>query len=248
MKRLFSMAAVAALVAGSAATQAHAATAVAALDANSAYVWRGMTLNNGFVLQPSMDVSQGGFAFNVWGNYDVDDYNGTLNENRFSEVDLTGTYTHKIGSVDASVGVIHYLFPEAKEGADTHTTELFVGLAYDLGAGFNISTKFYYDIDAVSDYFVTAGLGYTYDLNPQTALGLSGMISYAGEDFTAYYVGGTDSGFFNYTLTASVKYKVNDAFSIGANVNLTDNLDSKAMPDEAVHTNVYGGLNLSYTF
>ncbi|WP_028318294.1 MltA-interacting MipA family protein [Desulfobulbus elongatus] len=248
MKRLFSVAAFAALAMATTAPQATAATATAALDANSAYVWRGLTMNNGFVLQPSMDVSHNGFAFNVWGNYDVDDYDGALNDNRFSEIDLTGSYAFKLGSVDASLGIIHYLFPEASDDADSNTTELFAGLSYDLGAGFAISTKIYYDIDVVSDYYITAGLGYSYNLNDQTTLGLSALVSYAGDDFTEYYAGGTDSGFFNYTLTASVKYMATEAFGIGANINLADNLDDDALPDESVHTNVYGGISLTYTF
>lgn len=248
MKRLFSTAALAALAVASTAPQAVAATATAALDANSAYVWRGLTFNNGFVLQPSMDVSHNGFAFNVWGNYDVDDYDGALNDNRFSEIDLTGSYTFKLGSVDTSVGIIHYLFPELEEPADTYTTELFLGLSYDLGSGFAISTKLYYDIDAVNDFYITAGLGYSYSINDKTTLGLSALVGYAGEDFTEYYAGGTDSGFFNYTLTASMKYMVTDAFGIGANINFTDNLDDNALPDETVHTNVFGGISLTYTF
>ena len=248
MKRLFSVAALATLVAGGAATHAEAATATAALDVNSAYVWRGLTFNNGLVLQPSMDVSHNGFAFNVWGNYDIDDYDGAIRENRFSEVDLTGSYATTLGGVDISVGIIHYLFPEASDDADSHTTELFAGLGYELGGGFAISTKLYWDIDAVSDYYLTAGIGYTYELNDKTSLGLSAMIGYAGDDFTAYYAGGTDSGFFNYTLTASAKYMVTEAFGIGASINVADNLDDDALPDAAVHTNVFGGISLTYTF
>jgi len=248
MKRLFSVATLAALTMGSTAPRALAATATAALDVNSAYVWRGLTFNNGLVLQPSMDVSHNGFAFNVWGNYDVDDYDGALNDNRFSEVDLTGSYAFKLGKVDASVGIIHYLFPEASDDADSSTTELFAGLSYDLGAGFALSTKVYYDFDAVEDFYVTAGLGYSYSINDKTTLGLSGLISYAGEDFTNYYAGGTDSGFFNYTLTASMKYMVTDAFGIGANINYTDSMDDNTLPDEAVDTTVFGGISLTYTF
>lgn len=250
MKRLFSTAALAALAVASTAPQAVAATATAALDANSAYVWRGLTFNNGFVLQPSMDVSHNGFAFNVWGNYDVDDYDGALDDNKFSEIDLTGSYTFKIGSVDASVGIIHYLFPEANDDADSSTDEVFVGLSYDLGAGFAISTKMYYDFDAVDDFYITAGLGYSYNINDKTTLGLSALVGYAGSDFTDYYTAGlaTDSGFFNYTLTASMKYMVTEAFGIGANINFTDNLDDNALPDEVVHTNVFGGISLTYTF
>ena len=41
---------------------------------------------------------------------------------------------------------------------------------------------------------------------------------------------------------------VTDAFGIGANINFTDNLDDNALPDETVHTNVFGGISLTYTF
>jgi len=254
MKRLFSMAALVALTTAGAATQATqatAATATAALDANSAYVWRGLTFNDGFVLQPSMDVSANGFAFNVWGNYDIDDYDSSIDDNEFSEVDLTGSYAFKLGVVDTSVGIIHYIFPTTdvtEEGADSSTTELFVGLGYDLGAGFAISTKVYYDFDQVEDYYLTAGLAYSYSINDKTTLGLSGLASYAGEDFAGSYAGGTDSGFFNYLLTASMKYMITDALGIGANINYTDSMDDDVLPDETVDTTVFGGVSLTYTF
>ncbi len=245
MKRFFSMAALVALTTGGAAAQATAATATAALDVNSAYVWRGQTFNNGMVLQPSIDVSSAnGFALNVWGNYDVDDYDGTIEDNQFSEIDLTASYAFKLGAVDASVGVIEYTFPH---GGDA-TAEMFAGISYDLGAGFAVSTKLYYDFDQVDDFYFTAGLGYSYNINDKTTLGLSGLISYAGEDFAEFYGGGTDSGFFNYMLTASVKYMVTDAFGIGANINFTDSMDDDVLTDEVVDTTVFGGISLSYTF
>jgi hypothetical protein len=251
MKRIFSMAALVALTAAGAATQAQAATAVAALDVNSAYVWRGMTSNNGLVLQPSMDVSANGFAFNVWANYDVDDYDGLAEENKFSEIDLTASYAFKLGAVDASVGVIEYTYPSTNPDAGSRslpsTEEVFFGLGYDLGHGFSVSTKVYYDFDQVDDFYVTAGLSYSYSLNDKTTLGLSGMISYAGENW-AEVVGGTDSGFFNYTLTASAKYLVTDAFAVSANINYTDSMDDDVFPDETVDTTVYGGISLTYTF
>lgn len=251
MKRLFSIAALVALTTGGAATQAAAATATAALDANSAYVWRGLTFNDGFVLQPSMDVSANGFAFNVWANYDLDDYDNSVDDNEFSEVDLTGSYAFKLGVVDASAGIIHYIFPTTDTtaaGADSSTTEVFAGLGYDLGSGFVISTKAYYDFDQVEDFYVTAGLGYSYSINDKTTLGLSGTASYAGENFTESYAGGTDSGFFNYLLTTSVKYMVTEAVGVGANINYTDSLDDDALPDDAVDSKVFGGVSLTYTF
>lgn len=245
MKRLFSVAALAALTLTGAATQADAATATAAIDVNSAYVWRGVTVNEGMVLQPSIDVAaENGFSVNVWGNLDIDDGDGKWDDGEFSEVDLTATYAFKLGAVDASVGAIEYTFPN---GGDS-TTELFAGLGYDLGNGFSLSGKLYYDCDLINDFYITAGLGYSYSINEKTTLGLSGLISYAGEDMAAAYGGGTDSGFFNYLLTASIKYKVTDAFGIGANINLTDSMDDDALTDAAVDRTVFGGVSLTYTF
>ncbi len=255
MKRAFSLVALATLTLAGAATTANAATATAALDVNSAYVWRGVTANDGLVLQPSIDVaSENGFSVNVWANYDVDDYDGLVDEYHFSEVDLTATYAFKLGPVDTSVGIIEYTFPttypdSAPGGTDLpNMTELFLGLGYDLGNGFSLSGKIYYDCDKIDDFYITAGLGYSYSINDKTTLGLSGLISYAGEDMAGWYGLGTDSGFFNYLLTASIKYKVTDAFGIGANINFTDSMDDDVLTDEKVDTTVFGGISLTYTF
>jgi len=257
MKRFFSMAALVALTAGGAASQAAAATATAALDTNSAYVWRGLTFNDGFVLQPSIDVSANGFALNVWANYDLDDYNGLVEKNQFSEVDLTASYAFKLGAIDASVGIVEYTFPTTYPTANNgspkevkNTAEVFAGLAYDLGRGFVVSTKLFYDIDEVNDFYVTAGLAYSYSINDKTTLGLSGLISYAGQDFAQFYtVNDTvDGGFFNYALTASVKYMATEACGITASINYTDSMDDNVLPSENVDTTVFGGISLTYTF
>ena len=201
MKRYFSLVALATLVPLGSVNQAAAATATAALDTNSAYVWRGLTFNDGLVLQPSLDVSTGGFAVNVWGNLDIDDYNGAVDDGEFSEVDLTASYTWKLGPMDASLGAIEYLFPGGAEA----TTELFAGLAYALVPGLTASGKFFYDVDQVDDYYLSLGLGYAYTLSEKTTLSLGGSVGLAGADFAGFYAGGTDGGLFNYTLTAGIK-------------------------------------------
>ena len=172
MKRFTSLVALATLVPLGAAGQAAAATATATLAANSAYVWRGLTFNDGLVLQPSMDVRQGGFAFNVWGNLDLDDYNGAVDDGEFSEVDLTASYTKTLGPVEASLGVIEYLFPG---GADA-TTELFAGLSWGFAPGLSAATQFFYDVDQVEDYYLSLGLGYEYSLSETTTLALGGSV------------------------------------------------------------------------
>jgi len=57
MKRIISLAAAVILLVGMAVAPAAAAEATAAVDFASAYVWRGLTFNDGFVIQPSIDVA-----------------------------------------------------------------------------------------------------------------------------------------------------------------------------------------------
>ena len=182
MKRFLSIAGLVVLVTGGSITQATAADVTVALDTNTAYVWRGLTFNDGFVLQPSLDVAANGFNFNVWSNFDLDDYDGAVDSGEFSEVDLTASYTHSIGPVEANIGIVEYLFPA---GGDS-TGEVFLGLSLDVGAGFSLGSTLYYDFDQVDDFYVIANVGYSYSINEPTTLGFSGAISYAGEDFAEF--------------------------------------------------------------
>lgn len=244
MKRFYGAVVLSLLAVGAAGSAANAADVTAVLDTNSAYVWRGLTFNDGFVLQPSLDVVKDGFDVNVWGNFDLDDYDGAVESGNFSEIDLSASYTHSFGPVDASLGLIEYTFPNGAHG----TTEVFGGLSMDVGAGFSINTKVYYDFDQVDDFYATVGAGYGYEINKETSLSLSGSVGYAGEDMAAFYAGGTDGGFFNYLLTASIKYMVTDALGVGASINYSDSLDSDVLPDDAVDTTVFGGVTISYAF
>ena len=266
MKRIFSMAALLALTTGCLATLATAEeaapaattpaplTATAGMDINSAYIWRGVTANNGLVFQPSMDIAKNGFDFNVWANYDAADYRSTVEQGKFSEIDLTASYTFKLGSFDASVGAIQYTypatFPKVGTKALPSTGEVFVGLSKDLGAGFTAGAKVYYDFEKVNDFFIAPTLGYSYALNDKTTLGLSGTVGYAGQKFAQYWGGGTDAGFFSYTLTASAKYMVTEAFGVAANINYTDSLNDKVLISGTgfADTKVFGGVSLTYAF
>lgn len=244
MKKVIPMAALTALLSAWGSSQAMAADVTAAADINSAYVWRGLTFNDGIVVQPSIDIAANGFGLNVWGNLDIDDYDDTLDSGEFSEVDLTVSYAFDLGPVAASVGYIEYMFPAG--GAST--SEIFVTSGMDIGAGFSVGLELYYDIDQVDDVYATASIGYSLDLNEKLGLELGGLIGYAGEDFAEAYAGGTDGGFFNYVLSASLSYAITDALSAGASLNYTDSMDSDVLPDTAVDTDIYGGVSIAYTF
>ena len=222
---------------------AYAADATAALDMNSAYVWRGITFNDGLVAQPSMDVTKGGFGFNVWGNFDIADYNETLDANNFSEVDLTVSYGFSVAKLDVGVGLIEYLFPAGGAG----TREAYVSLSHPIIAGLSAGVDFYYDVDEVHGYYTDLVLSYGMDLGEKLSIEVAGKAAYANDEYATAY-GGLEGGFYDYNISLGVGYAVSDALSLAATINYTDTLDKDVLPEALVDTNVYGGVNISYAF
>ena len=245
MKWIFSLAAVMALIIGIAAAPVMAAEATAAVDIASAYVWRGQTFNDGMVVQPSIDVAaENGLSINVWGNYDIDDYNDTLETSEFSEIDLTLSYGKSFGDLDAGVGIIEYLFP----GGGTGTSELYLSLAYALPANLSVGFDIYYDFDEVEEYYTVLSLGYATDLTQKLAFEGGVAVAYAGDE----YAGDGDGGLYDYTLSASLGYALTDAWGLSVYANYVGSLDDDNLVEEddggPLDTQFYGGVGISYAF
>ena len=222
-----------------------AAEVTAGADLNSAYVWRGMTYNDSLVFQPSVDVAgPAGLGLNVWGNFDLDDYDvdgETLVEGgNFSEVDLTLTYAipEDVDALEFEVGVSEYLYPD---GVDS-TREAYAEAGYDLGGGVRAGGLIAYDFDEIDDYYANVSLRYGYDVAENLALELAGLIGYAGSDFAT----GGESGFHEYEVKASAAYTLSEAAELGAFLAYTDAVDDDVLADTDV--NLFGGISAYYSF
>lgn len=229
---------------------AWAADATAAVDFNSAYVWRGITFNDGLVAQPSIDVTQGGLGINVWGNFDLIDYSETLDANNFSEIDLTVSYAFSIKKLDLGVGLIEYLFPAGGGG----TRELYASFGMGLIGGLSGGLGIYYDVDEVRGLYSDLSLTYAYEINDKLGLEAGAKVAYADKDYAEAY-GGSEGGFYDYGFSLALGYALTEAWSLEANINFVGALDSDVLPDAdlangvyGVDTGFYGGISVSYTF
>ena len=226
---------------------AQAADVTAALDLNSAYMWRGLTFNDGLVAQPSIDIAgPSGIGFNVWGNFDIDDYNGTINDSEFSEVDFTVSYAIPVDGFDLGIGIIEYLFPEA--GTNTNTREVYVEAGVQLVENLSAGAFLAYDFDEIDDLYGNVSLAYGYAVSDELSLELSGLIGYAGSDFARLYSSGIDGGLNEYQIALSAGYALSETTGLGAFVAYTDSLDSDVLPDAALDVDVFGGLSVSHVF
>ena len=116
----------------------------------SRYVWRGQTLSQGFVAQPTVGMTLGGFSANLWSNVDLDNDEEDDDGIVMNETDLTLNYTMPVGPVSLTGGFIHYDF----DGADTQEIYLTAALATLL----NPTLSLYYDIDEGEGGFAVLGV------------------------------------------------------------------------------------------
>ena len=79
------------------------------LSVQSAYIWRGMVLNDGPVFQPSVTVRDGALSGSVWGNVNLTGDYGYKNE--ASEIDYWLAYTLTGKDVDWTFTYYAYTFP-----------------------------------------------------------------------------------------------------------------------------------------
>jgi hypothetical protein len=238
MKKFYYIAIAVILLSGIWLKDSLAAEASFTTDVNSAYVWRGITFNDGVVVQPSLDVTKGGFGFNVWGNLDVDDYDNSLDDGEFSEIDLTLSYGFDIKSVSISFGYIEYLFPAGGLG----TREVYGSVSVEPFDGFHTGINVYYDFDEVEDYYMSMNIGYSRELIEKLSMNIDLTAGYAGEDMSA----GTDSGLHDYNISLGLGYAVTDTLSASGFVAYTDSFDDDVLPEQDV--DLYGGIGASYSF
>ncbi len=252
------------VLAGSAFAE-EAATASVGIDVPvlSAYVWRGMVLNDEAVVQPGLTGGIGGFSVNAWSSMDLTDNQGSSGE--FDEMDWTVSYSQTVGMFELGAGLVAYTFPSsatetetAEDGMESETVvgalpgtkEVFVSVSVDVVLA--PSLTLYYDIDEVEDFYAVASLSHSFELAEKVGLDLSASLGYGGSDYNAFYFGSDGSALNDLVLGASLPIAVTE------NLSVTPAISYMMLPDSDVEDaaealygekdSVYGGVTLSLAF
>jgi hypothetical protein len=212
-------------------------------DINSAYVWRGATLNEGAVVQPWLDIDlPHGLKLNVWGNLDIEEDANARQAGEFSEVRLRGAYRFALGPLACDAGYIEYLFPvgSATNTPPVGTRELYAAGDLQLGGGLAAWAALYYDFDEAEALYANAGLRYGCSPLNRLNLALSAAVGYVGATAAG------QTGPREYTVTLGAFYEAGDAVVLAGSLAYTDSLDEDVLPEPDTH--LYGGISLAYAY
>jgi|GEM_PF-4978912 len=224
---------------------ADAADVIGRIDVSSGYIWRGLSINNDPVAQPSVDISYGNFRLGFWGNIDIGDNNGTFRKGDFSEVDLTFTYSRKAGRFDLAVGLIDYQFPGQPDNSGPaleETREIFASVATPLCEKFSVAATVYYDLDVMTDIYATMSLAYSSALSEKWKLDGSALAACCGKDWAA----NGKFGLREYLLGVKAIYAADPETDLTLGVNYTGSLDTKVLPNQ--ETQLFGTIGIARKF
>jgi uncharacterized protein (TIGR02001 family) len=206
-----------------------AAEASVSLDVASAYVFRGATLNDGLVLQPGLEISGLPVTLGVWGNFDIDDMDGALEENEFSEVDIYASYDIPVEALDLSVGYTEYVYP----GGGVADREVSLSAGFDVALAPSVAV--YYGIDGgIEDsIYAELGIGHELTMGEDLAVELGATVGYADPD-------GGESGFSHYTASLGTSFGC-----LGVSVTYIGEIDDDVLETD---TDVVGMLSVAKDF
>jgi uncharacterized protein (TIGR02001 family) len=213
---------------------AKAAEVNAYVDFASAYVFRGVTFNDGAVMQPGVDiVAPYGIEFGFWGNVDLEspggrDYRGE------SEFDFVVSYALPVESFDLGIGYVSYLYPNAESETDREAS---LSAAKEL-SGVGMGLDLYYGFDGAVDksIYLEGTLEYSIPLSDEIALDLGATAAFAD-------IEGGESGFANYTFSIATAYKY-----LSASITYIGQGDDKVLPDDAYDVDVVGTIGIGTDF
>lgn len=148
------------------------------------YLWRGITYNEGFIMQPNIWLSYNDFTLAVWSNITLHDINDSIKRNEF---DFSLSYSYSFMNLEIDNSFLYYIYPGQSDSPPTG--ELFFELSYPVG-DFKLFTNFTIDVvEYLGAYYVEHGIEYE---NPLTSdLGISSSLSlgWASQKFNDTYVG-----------------------------------------------------------
>ncbi len=210
----------------------------------SHYTWRGISLTDDPVVQPSVLLShRNGFSVELWGNLDAGPDND--NQGELNEIRVTLQYAWQLEHVEIAVGAIDYTFPNTPF-AGTWEVYASVGSRGTRSRGAvsrgTVAPRLtvYYDVDEVEDVYADLAVDLHRPLSSLWRATLTVSVGYAGADFA---IGGR-AGLHDGNVRLAFAYAGRVAVRILGGY--TRSLDARVLVEQPV--GAWGGVQLGIDF
>lgn len=180
-------------------------------DFFSKYVWRGQLLNDNYVFQPGISTTMGGLTLGVWGNMDMT--NEATKGGDMTEVDYYVDYSGDLTEgIAYSIGAVYYDFPTYDPVVDD-TTEIYVGLAFDLPLCPSITwNRDVDDVDEASYWSFALGhsIDCVFELASDVPVGmeLGASLGYGDSGYNSGYWGEKDAGINDLAFSMALPFEI----------------------------------------
>jgi hypothetical protein len=209
MKRVLMSLAVGVVAVVGAEAREGAASFSVAVTPFTEYVWRGMPLTDGPVLQSSYTLAAKGVSFNIWENVDLDNAKGV--PGAVTEHDYMLGYDLTAGKATVSLGLLYYTFPDLGDP----TTEIVVGASFDVPG--KPSITLYRDVDDLEGLYASIGAGHSFALQSidEQTIDLSLAVGYGTDKHNVQYGATVDkSALTDILVTVSSTFQFDESFGV----------------------------------
>ncbi len=170
-------------------------------DINSKFLLRGVSINDGLVLQPDLNASYGNFTAGIWSNITIYDRHHDLKD---IELDPYVSYVWPIGNFQIENSMIVYNC--VGQQVSPTTAEMFLGVSYPIG-DFMLNTIIAADfISYFGSLYIEHGLFYEKQLNDQFIFGSSAVLGWGNAKFNDSFIGTTKTSLNLFSLNAELTY------------------------------------------
>jgi len=155
---------------------AEAPTFGADIGIESKYMYNGIDLNSGPVMQSDAWVAWGDFSVSVWSSVDVTDELDQQGD--IDELDISADYYHEFDNLVYEMGLIYVMYPNLNSGAEAET---YVGLYSNMDV-FNFGVAAGYGLD-VNWFYMAPEISVGFGIGDYLYPSLSAKLGMGGENY-----------------------------------------------------------------
>jgi hypothetical protein len=211
-------------------------------DFVSRYVWRGLALSEGPVMQPSLTASAYHFVAEVWTNFVLND---EPHQGRIDEVDPSLEYHIHVGDLEIVPMFEAYIFPGQGQ---PWTAEAQLKLSYAIG-DLTLETSHNFDVvHSPGGYFGDLTVSYEKEIFKKFSWETSGGLGWANARFNRDNAGVSVAALNLFFWSTGVTWSPVDILSLSPHLDVNVLIDNDLRAAQADPTIVSGGLlvELSY--